>query len=69
MGHSRVKSKPDLLKARLMLKEGMKESNWPPVVFRILILNRHEKSCKSDINVFKRSLPMNANEIPSWRFS
>jgi hypothetical protein len=44
MGHSRVKSNPDLLKARLILKERMKESNWPPVLSRILILNRQEKS-------------------------
>jgi hypothetical protein len=64
MGHSRVKSNPDLLKAKPILKEGMKESNWPPISFRTLILNRQEKPYSSDVNVVKRSLPMNANRTP-----
>jgi hypothetical protein len=44
MGDSPVKSNPDLLKARLIVKEEMKESNLPPVLFLILILNRQAHS-------------------------
>jgi hypothetical protein len=64
MGHSRVKSSPDLLKARLILKDGMKESNWPPILFWILILNCQKKPYKSGFNVFKRPLPMKSNRTP-----
>jgi hypothetical protein len=59
MGHSQVNSNPDLLKARLILQEGMKEENLPPVLYRVLILNRQEKPCKSDINAVRRA---NADE-------